>query len=149
MLHQVRQNAFPDHLLLWIFRQDRHKSYCSSQPGNYLYTMTMIMLVLMNMVKKKELWRHIPTMICGIKFGNIAKTRRVPLATCCGLTKRYWERLWFDISRKKRADLCVSLTITSLSMIETKQKLVHVTEYKSAPSTSKDFCLRLSKIRLL
>ena len=36
MLHQVRQNAFPDHLLLWIFRQDRHKSYCSSQSGNYI-----------------------------------------------------------------------------------------------------------------
>ena len=58
MLHQVRQNAFPDHLLLWIFRQDRHKSYCSSQPGNYLYTMTMIMLVLMNMVKKRVMTSH-------------------------------------------------------------------------------------------
>ena len=135
MLHQVRQNAFPDHLLLWIFRQDRHKSYCSSQPGNYLYTMTIDEHVSLDEHgEKKESSRHIPTMICGVKFSNISKTPTVPLATCCGLIKSPWERLWFDISRKKRADLCVSSTITSLSMIETKQKLVHITEYKSAPS---------------
>ena len=54
MLHQVRQNAFPDHLLLWIFRQDRHKSYCSSQSGKYLYTMTIIMLVLIYMAKNRS-----------------------------------------------------------------------------------------------